>query len=186
MPEKPRIILTTFGTLPENLVPFLVGGLAGEFDSLVIAGENLPLPAQAYDPRRRQYGAEAFLPSFATRRREPRDLVIGVTAVDLFVPHLNFVFGLAEPRLSAAVISVTRLAPQFYNQAPAPVLLQKRTLKEAVHELGHLLGLPHCRDPRCIMFFSNTLADTDRKGPGFCRACRGEFPEWPEGGGSGT
>jgi len=55
--------------------------------------------------------------------------------------------------------------------------LQERALKEAVHELGHLLGLPHCDNPRCIMFFSNTLADTDRKGPGFCPACRGKLPQ---------
>ena len=141
----------------------------------MLAGETLPLPAQAYDPRRQQYRAEAFLPPVATRRREPRDLVLGVTAGDLFVPQLNFVFGLAEPRQNCAVVSAARLDPRFYNQAPDPALLQERTLKEAIHELGHLLGLPHCRDPRCIMFFSNTLADTDRKGPGFCRTCRGKI-----------
>ena len=106
---------------------------------------------------------------------EPLDLVLGVTALDLFVPRLNFVFGLAELQQNCAIISVARLDPRFYNQAPDLALLQERALKEAIHELGHLLGLPHCRDSRCIMFFSNTLADTDRKGPGFCRACRGKI-----------
>jgi len=41
-----------------------------------------------------------------------------------------------------------------------------------LHELGHTCGLGHCRDPRGIMFFSNTLHNTDMKGPGFCAACR--------------
>jgi len=177
MVGKVKIILIIFGTLSEALVPYLVEGLAREFGAEVVVAEKLPLPGQAYDSQRRQYQAEAFLPSLATRRRGPRDLVLGVTGVDLFVPHLNFVFGLAEPRQRAAVISVARLDPRFYNQAPDPALLQERALKEAVHELGHLLGLPHCRDPRCIMFFSNTLADTDRKGPGFCRACQGKIQE---------
>ncbi len=45
-------------------------------------------------------------------------------------------------------------------------------VKEAVHDLGHTCGLGHCRNPRCVMFFSNTLGDTDVKGPGFCAACR--------------
>ena len=175
MPEKLRIILVVFGTLPEALVLFLVEGLAQEFDALVLPGENLPIPAEAYDPRRRQYRAEAFLPPLASRCREPLDLVLGVTALDLFVPRLNFVFGLAELQQNCAIISVARQDPRFYNQAPDLALLQERALKEAIHELGHLLGLPHCRDSRCIMFFSNTLADTDRKGPGFCRACRGKI-----------
>lgn len=40
MPEKLRIILVVFGTLPEALVLFLVEGLAQEFDALVLPGEN--------------------------------------------------------------------------------------------------------------------------------------------------
>ncbi|MEW6586377.1 MAG: hypothetical protein AB1442_12300 [Nitrospirota bacterium] len=29
----------------------------------------------------------------------------------------------------------------------------------------------HCDHPHCIMYFSNSIIDTDRKGPGFCRLC---------------
>ena len=56
--------------------------------------------------------------------------------------------------------------------APDDALFLQRAVKEAVHELGHTCGLGHCRNPRCVMFFSNTLHDTDVKGPGFCTACR--------------
>ncbi|MDX1534925.1 MAG: pentalenene synthase, partial [Thermoplasmata archaeon] len=37
--------------------------------------------------------------------------------------------------------------------------------------LGHNVGLRHCRDGRCVMYFSQGLADTDRKGPAPCRRC---------------
>jgi len=70
-----------------------------------------------------------------------------------------------------AVISLARLRPEFYGSPPDAPLLLKRAVKEAIHELGHTHGLGHCRDPRCIMCFSNTLHDTDVKGPGFCAAC---------------
>ncbi|PYQ44358.1 MAG: hypothetical protein DMF77_07340 [Acidobacteria bacterium] len=43
-----------------------------------------------------------------------------------------------------------------------------RVAVEAVHELGHTWGLDHCRDPTCVMWFSNTLAETDRKTSTFC------------------
>ena len=45
-------------------------------------------------------------------------------------------------------------------------------LKEAVHELGHTLGLAHCPNAKCVMHFSNSLADTDRKGSVLCPVCQ--------------
>jgi archaemetzincin len=46
-----------------------------------------------------------------------------------------------------------------------------RALKEAVHELGHTLGLVHCPEAGCVMHFSNTLADTDCKSHRLCAMC---------------
>jgi archaemetzincin len=40
-----------------------------------------------------------------------------------------------------------------------------------VHELGHVYGLGHCNRQACVMWFSNTLAETDRKGSRFCPVC---------------
>ncbi|NAZ33257.1 MAG: hypothetical protein GU356_03035 [Pyrobaculum sp.] len=37
---------------------------------------------------------------------------------------------------------------------------------------GHLYGLGHCPDVRCVMHFSNGLLDTDRKTAYFCERCR--------------
>ncbi len=40
------------------------------------------------------------------------------------------------------------------------------------HELGHVMGLQHCDDPGCVMYFSNRLSDTDRKASDFCETCQ--------------
>jgi len=47
---------------------------------------------------------------------------------------------------------------------------------EAVHELGHAFGLQHCGNPECVMFFSNSIMDTDRKGWHLCQQCRARLP----------
>jgi len=93
---------------------------------------------------------------------------IGVTEVDLYVSSLNFVFGVARNR--ASMISTHRLHPEFWGAQPNQVLFLERTLKEAVHELGHTLGLSHCNN-YCIMRFSNTIMDTDAKPKKFCHDC---------------
>jgi archaemetzincin len=121
------------------------------------------VPAGAYDPRRRQYRAEVLLDRI---RVAPGEHVLGVTELDLYVEELNFVFGLADPHGRAAIIALPRLR----LGADAPVFRARMT-KEAVHELGHTLGLAHCPDRACVMAFSNMLADTDRKGAWFCRRC---------------
>jgi archaemetzincin len=134
-------------------------------------GGNLPLPASCSEGLS-QYPGAPFLAALADARPPGDEVILGVTGVDLTAPGLNFVFGLADPRGRAAVISLARLYPEFYGQPRDPRRFKARAVIEAVHELGHLLGLGHCPDPACVMAFSNSLADTDRKGPGFCQACR--------------
>lgn len=123
------------------------------------------LPLGAYSRRRGQYRGEALLRHTAHAPGTPR--ILGVTDADLYVEGLNFVFGIAESPGRAAVISTARL-----HAAGNEALFRSRVLKEAIHELGHTLGLGHCDDPRCVMHFSNSLADTDRKGSRLCRHCR--------------
>lgn len=166
-----QIKLVPMGTLPPALLTFLQEGLARELSAAVTMTKNLPLPVTPHEGRR-QYPGELFVRELAATRAPEDELVLGITNVDLFVPGLNFVFGLADPASRAAVISLARLYPEFYGQSRDPQLFKARALKEAVHEIGHIIGLAHCPDPACIMFFSNSLADTDHKGPGFCTQCQ--------------
>jgi len=165
------IRLAPVGTLPPPLLGFLQEGLNQELGATVRVTANLPLPVPG-DEARRQYPGEPFIAALATARAPEDGIILGVTNVDLFVPGLNFVFGLADPGSRVAIISLARLYPEFYGQPRNPQLFKARALKEAIHEIGHILGLGHCADPACIMYFSNTLADTDRKGPGFCARCQ--------------
>ena len=120
------------------------------------------VPKDALDPVRNQYRAARLL---EIARWAHGEHVLLVTDVDLYVEPLNYVFGQADVGGKAAVISLHRL------RSEDPVLFRRRTLKEALHELGHNVGLEHCAEETCVMYFSNGLPDTDRKGPNLCAAC---------------
>lgn len=68
-------------------------------------------------------------------RIHPSRIKLGITAVDLLVPELNFVFGEACAD-HAAVFSVARLDPRRYGDAADERVLLNRAVIEAIHELG--------------------------------------------------
>ena len=92
----------------------------------------------------------------------------------IFSRFLNFVFGVADlsknKSFGSAIISVTRLREEFYRRTVNIALFEQRVLKEAIHELGHTFGLEHCEN-LCVMRFSNSLEDTDRKPQELCETC---------------
>lgn len=150
----------------------------GDLDALVrdlaaagyraVVDDGTALPPDAYDPARDQFRADAVLHMARDRARQrPGEHVLAVTGADLYAQGLNFVFGIAEPSGRAAVISLNRLGAG----ADAHIFRQ-RALKEAIHEIGHTLGLGHCPEPLCVMWFSNCLEETDRKRATFCASCR--------------
>jgi len=139
----------------------------------VVIGENFSLREENFDKKRKQYRSDAILSEIQRYAAKKPDLnrVLGVVDADLFVPELNFVFGEAVCPGKAALISLWRLKPEFYGDALDMELFSARALKEAVHELGHTLGLRHCSRSSCVMYFSNSIFDTDKKQSLFCDQC---------------
>jgi len=126
--------------------------------------------AQAYDSQRKQYLSSKLLASLGESEREER--VVGIADVDIYVPRLNFVFGEADIVSGTAIVSLCRLRQEYYGLALDEALFLERATKEIVHELGHTFGLEHCSNNKCVMHFSNSLADTDLKEASFCPKCR--------------
>ncbi len=135
--------------------------------------ETLSVPEETFNKTRQQYSSNSILSRIRNYAKKDItiDKILGIVDIDIFVPNLNFVFGEAEYPGKAALISLWRLKPEFYEQPSNNELLIERSTKEAVHELGHTLGLKHCSNPFCVMYFSNSIFETDRKQSLFCSKC---------------
>jgi archaemetzincin len=152
----------------------IVEGLQSAFPKCrsILLEESMVIPEESFNAARQQYDSNMLLErlhKFSQKRRIDR--VLGIADIDLFIPGLNFIFGQAECPGKAALISLWRLRPEYYGQSPSNELLEKRSIKEAIHEMGHTFGFRHCPDPHCVMHFSNTISDTDAKLDTFCSRC---------------
>ena len=82
----------------------------------------------------------------------------------------NFVYGQASLRQRVGVWSIHRNgAPAVSDEAFKTCLV--RTLKTAVHEAGHMLGLLHCIAYECCMNGSNHRQESDSRPLGLCPIC---------------
>ncbi len=168
MGKTKGIVLRPAGEIRPPLVEKLKGAIEERFATSVRVGMGFPLPEEALDPVRSQYNALLFLTKYEGQLAsspEQETFHLLLTHVDLYCPSLNYVFGYAMPEKGIAIVSTAR----FRNK------LFERTIKTAVHELGHLFKLSHCNDRECVMHFSFDLFDTDQKTDRLCRDCEKRF-----------
>jgi archaemetzincin len=170
---KNKIVLLPIGQVEEWILGILEKDLEKKFECRVKRHKSIDLPNDALNPARGQYHSSLILQKARHLvEAKKQDIVLGITDVDLYTDGLNFVFGEAELGGQWAIISLARLRQSYYSMPENRAVFLARAMKEAVHELGHVFGLEHCPDPDCVMHFSNSLADTDRKSASFCPRCQ--------------
>jgi archaemetzincin len=170
-----KIGILRIGQVDSNIAERLQENLAAVFPdtTVTLITKPLPVPKEAFNETRQQHRSNIILRKIHAyaEKKKTLDRVLGIVNVDIYAQELNFVFGEAEYPGKAALISLWRLRPEFYGKAPNTELPVERSAKEAVHEIGHTLGLQHCSNPFCAMYFSNSTFETDRKQSLFCSKC---------------
>ena len=172
--DRAKIAILPIDSVSTETLQMIEKGIRNVFSTAdcMILDTTMPIPEDTYNPIRRQYYSPRILEKMSDyTRKYSADYFLGVTNVDLYVPSLNFIFGEARCPGKVALISLFRLKQKFYGLPPNQKLYFERAVKEAAHEIGHAFGLKHCKNHLCVMFFSNSIAETDHKEQKLCEKC---------------
>lgn len=182
------IRVVPLGPLDHRLLQVVAANVFALYDLPARVARGRAVPPSAYDGGRQQYDAAALL-KHLDEPQTAGQKTIAVTAVDIFVPIFSHVFGEARLGGATALVSIHRLGgdgrfsdsrncdrPDRSDSSAAELYL--RTVKVALHELGHLFRISHCEDSHCLMHYADTLTAIDRTPLAFCRYCKAGLPQF--------
>ena len=172
MSNRPFLGLVALGPIDPEVLRRLRTAIAKILHLPVRVLRPQPLPLQTYHLVRRQYHSTQLLEFLLDNDDSGALRILGVTAVDLYIPILTFVFGEAQLNGKAALISLYRPRGDAGGDTPPRSLYLRRLIKLSLHELAHTFGLEHCRRDGCLMGFSTNLEKLDHKNLAFCDYCQ--------------
>jgi archaemetzincin len=183
-PERTRLYIVPIGdmTATQERIVHRTGeylaaafGVAVKFLPAIDAAEIPPHARREFDESK---PSEQWLSSFilhdllAPLRPDDAIAVLGLTATDLWpAPGWNYVFGQASLGARVGVWSLARNGNPDVDEDSYRLCL-RRTIKTALHETGHMLGIPHCTAYECGMNGTNSRDENDRRPLEFCPECQ--------------
>lgn len=173
-----KIVLQPVTTYLDNsTLIHLAEDISKEFRAvnMIVASSIEPDKAQfqlAFDKQRKQWDSSKLLEWLVVKFKHNKETIIfALFDIDAYSTAFDFVFGEAYYKGRIAAVYLARLRQEFYGLKPDYSLFYERLVKESIHELGHVFGLVHCKNPRCVMHFSISLHYVDTKERNFCRSC---------------
>lgn len=139
----------------------VINALKHSFNIEVNDIKEFNISMSAYNSLRDQYDGQKLLNMMIDEKK--LKFFFWMVNDDLYVPVMNFVFGLGS-KYYGAIVSFHRL-----NSI-------EMKIKESVHECGHIFGLEHCSN-LCVMQYSNSLAEAMQKPSTLCNACQLKLKE---------
>ena len=166
-----EISIVPINAIDAGLLTRLALCLEERFLATAVVRAPLAVPKTALNSARAQLFFGSLVGRLTAAYETREDMILGITEFDLYKTSHQFVFGSASEAQRCAVVSLHRLRSEYYGDPGDENALFQRLLKESVHEIGHALGLKHCYNARCAMYYSNSVFDTDNKYSHYCEAC---------------
>ncbi len=174
--------LGTFGEVEQKMIDQVVEGMTCFFGLPTTQlkadpVDKLPFFAERVGGMGQRQLLSLYLLDTILPPKRPKDAaaLLGLTNVDLWPGEgWNFVFGQASLGTRVGVWSTARYGNSSGTEEERKLFFL-RLLKVALHETGHMFGMPHCTAYECGMNGSNSLPESDRHVLEFCPECQAKL-----------
>lgn len=146
--------------------------LENTYQLKVIVLDEINLPKSAYTTvRSARYRADSLIRIQSRNIPDSISIIIGLTHKDISTTKYDSetkeikkpkntykdwgIFGLGQVGGNSCVVSTNRL-----HKGVSSKTFYTRLTRIATHEVGHVLGLPHCPTPKCVMNDANESIKT--------------------------
>ncbi|GAH43120.1 unnamed protein product, partial [marine sediment metagenome] len=112
-----KINIIPLHNIDKSILEFIQISLRNIFNKETCILDKINVPENSFDKIRNQYNANKILNYLIENLplKNIKDINLAILDLDIFVPSLNFVFGLAVNFPRICLISTARLNPLFYT-----------------------------------------------------------------------
>jgi len=158
---------------------FLINKLATNLSSTLSISANImqgvKIPPESYNIMRSQYYATVILQKLEIMKSSHKELMLGIMEEDLYAGEEHSVTSEIDRLTGCGVISLMRLRTDFYGLPENEKWVYPRLYKESFKIVARLMGMRACRNPHCILYYSEDMRDIDDKRLKLCDICQREF-----------
>ena len=170
--HRSKIVVVPLGEVDFFQINKLTSNLSALFSLPSDILQGMKIPKESHNITRNQYFSTVILQKLELLKASQREVILGLLEDDLYSAGTPFIVGDSDRLGSCAVVSYFRIRQEFYGLPEDERLVFKRVLKESSKHLGRILGLTLCRNPRCVMYYSDNMFDIDQKSEKLCDICQ--------------
>lgn len=168
--------IVPLGNIPAEILQEIGMGIKNTFGANFRIMAKMNMPPEAHNHFRKQYDTDKLMTILSelpeVKFIEPSIPTLVITDQDVFYNGYGFVFAAEYVKEGFLLMSIARLKTDFYGEKPDMSKLRDRTVKEAIHLIGHYVGAEHCPHKECVMAYSPSVKDIDVKSEKFCDKCK--------------
>lgn len=180
--QPKTIAIQTFNGFPKELTDTIQQSIENYYHFNTVTYPGIKIPKEFYSTiKTPRYRADSIIRFLKQNKPDSIDHIIGLTTKDISTTkHDNNgnvkspiskykdwgIFGLGYRPGASCVVSTKRL------KHPNKAIFINRLKKVTLHELGHNLGLPHCKNKHCFMRdAAETIKTIDEVELNLCKKC---------------